>query len=88
MRRGAAPVALQSPALAAGTSPTRPGGRPRARQARPLLRPGGAGIYEALAESSFLPPLTSGALAHFLEDGSTKSSLEWTHEVREWARGR
>ena len=44
--------------------------------------------YEALAESSFLPSLTSGALARFLEEGSTKSSLEWTRGVREWARGR
>ena len=46
------------------------------------------GGYEALTESSFLLPLTSGAFARFVEAGLTTSSPAWTRRVREWARDR
>jgi Uma2 family endonuclease len=44
--------------------------------------------YEALIESTVLPPLTSDMLARFVEEGLTTGRPAWVRRVRQWARDR
>jgi Uma2 family endonuclease len=42
--------------------------------------------YEAITESTVLPPLTSDVLARFVEEGLKTRRPSWVRRVREWAR--
>jgi len=42
--------------------------------------------YEAIIESTVLPPLTSDVLARFVEEGLKTRRPVWVRRVREWAR--
>jgi Uma2 family endonuclease len=44
--------------------------------------------YQAVTESTVLPPLTSDVLARFVEEGLTTERPAWVRGVRRWARGR
>jgi len=43
--------------------------------------------YEALAESTVLPLLTTDVLARFVEEGLTTGRPAWVRGVRQWVRG-
>jgi len=44
--------------------------------------------YEALAESTVLPPLTSDMLTRFVEEGLRTGRPAWVRGVRQWVRSR
>jgi Uma2 family endonuclease len=45
-------------------------------------------VYERMAQSRFLPPLTSEDLIRFVEEGLRRERPEWVREARRWAKSR